>query len=341
MGAQRWRELSVQQWSVMCRSSAVISRDIPPRARPRKRKQPAPSHSSHASEPLLDTSLDDALLQAANDRVRGGKAGKRGGRTGRGRGRAGRSTQTPCKSAQAADPAQVLQAASARVAAEVRSPTRSKQCPEAAPSSIPSSTQHIADSAAQPLQSSPFWHLPPNESSQQPAVGGSELDAMPPQSAAAQQASGIPGPMQSSAPAPGVAAIRQQHQQAGGHQGGPPARGCSEAAQPPHAAAQVAVLSSHEPLQHPSGAASAQEEQIAPQRTPHPHCRKSLDFSHPVHETGFQQLPHDSAANHPSSMPSAGQDNGPCTKNPYAPHSAVVSIQQRGAPGEQYLLITL
>ena len=141
----------------MCRSLPASPQGVSARTRPRKRKQPAP-YTGIRSEPLLESSLDDALLSAANARIRSGRPSRRPARGGRGS--AGQSPQAPSGQTDVSEPNQAFLAVSGRLAAETRSPRQPR--PRSAAGCSPDPAPQTAAPAPQEApQSPPFWHLPP------------------------------------------------------------------------------------------------------------------------------------------------------------------------------------
>lgn len=150
---------ALQACSNMCRSLPASPHCVSARTRPRKRKQPAP-YTGIRSDPLLEPSLDDALLSAANARIRSGRPGRRPARGGKGSGSAGQSPEAPSAPMDASEPKQALLAVTARLAAETRSPRLPR--PQSAAGCSPDPAAQTAAPAPQEApQSPPFWHLPP------------------------------------------------------------------------------------------------------------------------------------------------------------------------------------
>ena len=122
-----------------------------------------PSHGAR-SQPLLEPTLDDALLSAANARIRSGRPGRRPVRGARAHGlgsdSAGQSPEAPIGQTDASGPNQALLAVSARLAAETRSPKAPKIW-SAAGSSPDPAVQTAAPASQEAPLSPPFWHLPP------------------------------------------------------------------------------------------------------------------------------------------------------------------------------------
>ena len=166
----------------MCRSLPTSPHGASVRIRPRKRKQPVPSHvirNKPVLEPLLEPSLDDALLSATNARIRSGRPGRQPGRSARSgpdSGSARQSPKAPSGLTDASEANQALLAASARLAAETRSPRLPRPRPAAGRLPGPA-TQITAGGPQEAPQSPPFWHLPPVSPSQPPHASASRLQS--------------------------------------------------------------------------------------------------------------------------------------------------------------------
>lgn len=280
-----------------CRPLPASPHDIPPRTRPRKRKQPAPSHSGPAvSEPLLEPSLDDVLLSAANARIRGSagapKRGRRGGQgRGRGRGRAGRSSSDadspPGQQPGASGPGLALLAASARLTAGgVQAPAL--QAPKSPPfwhlsprSQLPpASSSHPQPAAALPAvaQRAPGAHTP--------ATAAAGLVANGPKAEAMQHAL-IPGADQHGFPRPKVLVPINEPKLPDFGQPGSPQHNRTGTQQ--HQAVHIDQRGDalQQQQQQLSVAATAVDKGVETS-TEHPHCRKSLDFPSTAHEPASQ-----------------------------------------------------
>ncbi len=295
-----------------------------PPTRSRKRKQPAPSHAGRnkpVSEPSLDD-LDDALLSAANARIRGGPAGRRRtgqtpvhgarGRAGPGSSLAGHSPEAPSMHSEASDQSQELLGASAQLAAKVGQPMLPRPRSAAPAGSRPRPAGWAAAAASQAAQTAPFWHLPHSSPPQQALTAASQPQLAPAHSAdtrhalsksatdVAQQgicahrdevlhhAPAIDTAQLSMAArgSPANGQICQQlhpNQQPKSRQTGTCHAVHAAAARPSSAFAMKPWTAAHS-LPDSRDSASRAQFNAAVRKAEDPHCRKSLHFSDPAHE---------------------------------------------------------
>ena len=268
------------------------------RTRPRKRKQPVPSHvirSKPLLEPLLEPSLDDALLSAANARIRSGRLGRRparNARAGPGTGSAGPSPKAPSGQTDASEPNQALLAASARLAAETRSPRLPRPRSAAAGRAPGPAVQTTAAAPGEAPQSPPFWHLPP---------------VSPPQ------------PMHASASQPPLAPSHNV-----------------EAPSAVLPASQSRVEARQASSGHDTALGPRQK--TATERAEGPQCRKWLDFSSAAHKDSPQPLQPGASADSwmPDSVAnSTGQGVMPAGVTPPTGQGGVRQQHSNGAPAVQ------
>ena len=268
-----------------------------PRTRPRKRKQPAPSHGS-ISEALPEPSLDDVLLSAVNERVRQDTAGRRAARgAGRGRSSVAAAAQSGLRGLPGPTHAQI--AASTQLAAglapaallAVVSPSRPAQ-----QASLP---------APQASQSPPFWHLSPSS----PPLSASPAAMVPPLNSQPAAAAGASAAAASrywaGNPVAGILhdALRTQSPQ----QGLPACAPAADAApdRPPNVEpGQSQAVCQTEAEQQQHGTAAMCMQGAAAARPAHPRCRKSLEFIVPTQAGSAQPE---------QPQPEAGELNGGST----------------------------
>ena len=301
---------------------------VSPPTRSRKRKQPAPSHAGRTKpvpEPSLDE-LDDALLSAANARIRGGPAGRRGtGRTpvhgprrgaGPGSNPGGHSPEAPSMHPEASGGSHELLGASARLAAKAGQAMLPRPRSAAPAGSRPRLAGWAAAAASQAPQAAPFWHLPPSSPPQQALTAASQpqlasalsadtrhaLSASP--TDVAQRGDSADGDeamhhasasdaAQRSMAARESPANEQISQQLHPNQQ-PESRQTSErhavhaAAARPLTAAAMKPWTAAQRLPNSRDSASRAQLNTAVRKTEHPLCRKSLHFSDPAHESASQ-----------------------------------------------------
>ena len=242
-----------------------------PRTRPRKRKQPAPSHGS-ISESLPEPSLDDVLLSAVNERVRQGTAGRRAARS-RGRGRSNTAAAAQSGLRGPPGPTQAQMAASAQLAADPLFIAGNPSGP-AQQGSLP---------APQAPQSPPFWHLSPSSPplSASPAAVAPPLNIQP--AAAAGASAAAASRYWAGNPLAGILhdALRTQSPQQGLPACGPAADAAPDRPRDVEPGQSQAVCQT-EAEQQQHGTAAMYTQGAAAARPGHPRCRKSLEFALPA-----------------------------------------------------------